>query len=206
MQTEREPAESQLVERARDGSLEAFNLLVDRYQDAVYALCRRLLADSAAAEDASQETFISAYRAIGSFAGGNFRSWLLRIAANQSKDELRKRQRRPRQALTRADDDAPPIDLPDPSGDVTFAIERAELGRQLEAALMQLSFEQRQAIVLADVHGYHYEEIAAIASCSIGTVKSRIARGRERLRVILLTDPEHFARFQRLASKEEHEP
>lgn len=204
VEPDRTPPDDLLIARARDGDLDAFNGLVGRYQDAVYGLCRRLLSDPAAAEDATQEAFISAYRAIGSFAGGNFRAWLLRIAANESKDELRRRQRRPvAQAPDQRDDAAPPPEPADDTQDVPAFIEQAELGRQLERALLEVPFEQRQAIVLADVQGYRYEEIALIAGCSLGTVKSRISRGRERLRVILSRDPELSARFARLHTREE---
>lgn len=193
-----------LIAHAREGDLDAFNVLVGRYEATVYGVCRRLLSDSAAAEDAAQEAFISAYRAIGGFAGGNFRAWLLRIAANESKDELRRRQRRPViQSPPQRDDAPPPPEPADESQDVAGSIEQAELGRQLERALLEIPFEQRQAIVLADVQGYRYEEIAVIASCSLGTVKSRISRGRERLRVILSRDPELSARFTRLHEREE---
>lgn len=204
MEPDRSAADDVLIAHAREGDLDAFNVLVGRYEATVYGVCRRLLSDSAAAEDAAQEAFISAYRAIGGFAGGNFRAWLLRIAANESKDELRRRQRRPViQSPPKRDDAPPPPEPADESQDVAGSIEQAELGRQLERALLEIPFEQRQAIVLADVQGYRYEEIAVIASCSLGTVKSRISRGRERLRVILSRDPELSARFTRLHEREE---
>lgn len=201
------PADDVLVAQARDGSLDAFNVLVERYQDGVYALCRRLLADPGAAEDATQEAFLSAFRAMHAFAGGNFRAWLFRIAANESKDELRRRQRRPQVQPQVEREDAPPRPEPaDESQDVLATVEQHDLGAQLERALREVPFEQRQAIVLADVHGYRYEEIATIAGCSIGTVKSRVSRGRERLRVILSRDPELSARFGRLSTREEQRP
>lgn len=204
MEPDRSAADDVLIAHAREGDLDAFDVLVGRYEATVYGVCRRLLSDSAAAEDAAQEAFISAYRAIGGFAGGNFRAWLLRIAANESKDELRRRQRRPViQSPPQRDDAPPPPEPADESQDVAGSIEQAELGRQLERALLEIPFEQRQAIVLADVQGYRYEEIAVIASCSLGTVKSRISRGRERLRVILSRDPELSARFARLHEREE---
>src|SRR4029079_2922722 len=86
--------DERLVLLAKDGNLEAFNSLVDRYQGAVYSLCARILGNRAAAEDAAQEAFINAFRSLRRFEGGNFRSWLLRIAANESKDELRRPKRR----------------------------------------------------------------------------------------------------------------
>lgn len=197
--------EHELIASARDGSLPAFNLLVERYQDAVYTLCRRLLADPASAEDATQEAFISAFRAIKGFAGGNFRAWLFRIAANESKDELRRQRRRPLiQAPIQHEDAPPPQDPVDESQDILRLVEQRDLGAQLERALQEVTFEQRQAIVLADIHGYRYDEIAAIAGCSVGTVKSRVSRGRQRLRVILSRDPELSARFGRLPMQEDN--
>ncbi len=195
-----EPSDEHLVSLSKDGSLDAFNSLVERYQAAVYNLCLRLIGDRAAAEDATQEAFISAYRSISRFEGGNLRSWLLRIAANQSKDELRRRLRRgPHDSLSvnTGPDDAP-IDLPDPSETAGDYIERMAVGHGIQQALLQLPFEQRQAVLLSDLHGYHYEEIARIAGSSIGTVKSRIHRGRERLRGILSEQPELFGLRHRL--------
>jgi len=194
-----EPSDEQLVSLSKDGSLDAFNSLVERYQGAVYNLCLRLIGDRGLAEDAAQEAFLSAYRAIGRFQGGSIRSWLLRIAANQSKDELRRRMRRgPQESLSRPGHDDQPIDLPDSAESQADYVERLALGRGIQQALLSLPFEQRQAIILSDLHGYHYEEIASIAGASVGTVKSRIHRGRERLRGILLAEPELFGRHERL--------
>jgi RNA polymerase sigma-70 factor (ECF subfamily) len=199
--------DDQLIAQAREGSLDAFNMLVERYQDGVYSLCRRLLGDPGAAEDATQEAFISAFRAIGSFAGGNFRAWLFRIAANESKDELRRRQRRPKLYTPPERDDGPTLAEPvDESVDVAGAVEQVEFRGRLEEILLEIPYEQRQAIVLADVHGYRYEEIASIAGCSLGTVKSRISRGRERLRAIVARDPELSAHIARLGTREETTP
>jgi len=194
-----EPSDEQLVSLSKDGSLDAFNSLVERYQGAVYNLCLRLIGDRGLAEDAAQEAFLSAYRAIGRFQGGSIRSWLLRIAANQSKDELRRRMRRgPQESLSGPGHDDQPIDLPDSAESQADYVERLALGRGIQQALLSLPFEQRQAIILSDLHGYHYEEIASIAGASVGTVKSRIHRGRERLRGILLAEPELFGRHERL--------
>ncbi len=194
-----EPSDEQLVSLSKDGSLDAFNSLVERYQGAVYNLCLRLIGDRGLAEDAAQEAFLSAYRAIGRFQGGSIRSWLLRIAANQSKDELRRRMRRgPQESLSAPGHDDQPIDLPDSAESQADYVERLALGRGIQQALLSLPFEQRQAIILSDLHGYHYEEIASIAGASVGTVKSRIHRGRERLRGILLAEPELFGRQERL--------
>lgn len=193
-------ADEQLVSLSRDGSLDAFNRLVERYQSAVYTLCLRLLGNAQAAEDASQETFLSAYRALPSFAGGNVRSWLLRIAANESKDELRRRKRKDvADSLNEMFDaqDAP-IEIAGDDPPTEMIVEQRELAAALQAALLLIPFDQRQAVLLCDYYGFHYEEVAGMTSASIGTVKSRIHRGRERLRVILTGRPELFGREGRL--------
>jgi len=178
--------DERLVLLAKDGNLDAFNSLIDRHQGAVYSLCARILGSREAAEDATQEALLSAYRSISRFAGGNFRSWLLRIAANESKDELRRRRRRPATSLDAMfDSDGPPMEIPDHAATADELLERAEVGASLERALLEIPFEQRQAIVLVDLYDFQYDEVATLSGTSIGTIKSRIHRGRERLRGIL---------------------
>lgn len=194
-----EPSDEHLVSLSKDGSLDAFNSLVERYQGHVFNLCLRLIGDAASAEDATQEAFLSAYRSISKFAGGNFRSWLFRIAANESKDELRRRMRRgPQDSLQADDDEGGGIDLPDTGETSEEYVERLAVGEGISRALLQLSFDQRQAVLLSDLHGYRYEEIAEMTESSIGTVKSRIHRGRERLRTLLAAQPELFGMTERL--------
>lgn len=200
METRSEHADERLVLLSKDGDLDAFNRLVDRYQGAVYSLCVRLLGNREAAEDAAQETFLSAYRSISRFEGGNIRSWFLRIAANESKDELRRRSRRDRAGSLEEifGTIEAPVEILDPRPGADAELERKELGETLQRALNQLPFDQRQAVVLLDVYGYHYEEIASMTGTSLGTVKSRIHRGRERLRQLLTARLEHFAAPERL--------
>lgn len=175
--------EAQLLRRARSGDLSAFNALVDLHQRLVYNLCLRMLGNRASAEDAAQETFISAFRHIDSCHGDRFRPWLLRIAANACTDEMRRRSRRPAISL-----DAPspvdntPLDPPDPAAGPEDESMRSEQRREIAAALLRLPEDQRLAVVLCDVHGLPYDEIATATGASLGTVKSRIARGREKLR------------------------
>lgn len=182
--------------------MDAFNSLVERYQRAVHNLCLRLLGSPQAAEDATQEAFLSAYRALDRFDGGNVRSWLLRIAANESKDELRRRKRKDTAgSLNQIFDTADvPIELPDQAESIEQLIERKELSGQLQAALLAIPFDQRQAIVLSDIYGYRYDEIAIMTATSVGTIKSRIHRGRERLRKVLAVEPELFSTSGRLKS------
>jgi RNA polymerase sigma-70 factor (ECF subfamily) len=176
-----------LIARARQGDLNAFNVLVERYQTGVYNVCLRMLGAPAPAEDAAQEAFISAYRSLGRFRGGSFRAWLFRIAANACYDELRRRKARPATSLDRTgDEDERPLDPPDTAPSMEEHAANVELHRALEDALGQLPDEMRLAIVLCDVQGFDYAEIAATMRVSLGTVKSRISRARSRLRVILL--------------------
>ena len=193
------PSDEKLVSLSKDGNLTAFNSLVERYQSAVYGLCLRLLGSAPAAEDATQEAFISAFGAISRFKEGSFRSWLFRIAANASKDELRRRVRKePGRSLdAMLDDEDGPREIPDPGASPPVLLEQKKLSEQLQGLLLELPFEQRQAVVLSDLYGYHYDEIAEISGASVGTVKSRIHRGREKLRQLVLAHPELLLRGER---------
>jgi RNA polymerase sigma-70 factor, ECF subfamily len=181
--------EQNLIARALDGELEAFNLLVDRYQAVVYRVCLRVLGDSGRAEDVTQETFIRVYDALGQYQGGSFKSWILRIATNRCYDLLRSERRRPSTSLDALPFESEPTWSVEPTAEHPDAFAtRSQLSSFLERALQQLSDDQRVAIVLYDVQGYSYEEIAGITDASLGTVKSRISRGRVRLRQILNED------------------
>lgn len=199
-----EPADERLVSLSKDGSLDAFNSLVERHQSAVYNLCLRILGHRQAAEDATQEAFLSAFRALPQFVGGNFRSWLLRIAANESKDEMRRRSRKDAFASLSEmfDNFDPAVEPPDGRPGADLLLERKEQAVALQRALLRLPFDQRQAIVLSDLHGFPYEEVARATGASLGTVKSRIHRGREHLRILILADPELFGAFRRLEGGE----
>jgi RNA polymerase sigma-70 factor, ECF subfamily len=194
-----EPADEHLVSLSKDGNLDAFNSLVERYQGPVFNLCLRLVGERPAAEDAAQEAFLSAFRSISKFEGGSFRSWIFRIAANESKDELRRRSRRPVESIhIEGENGDLEFEFPDTSESAEEQVERLAVADGIQDALLLLPFDQRQAVILSDMHGYHYEEISRMTNANVGTVKSRIHRGRERLRAILLQQPELFGRVQRL--------
>jgi RNA polymerase sigma-70 factor (ECF subfamily) len=191
-------SEPELLERSREGDLEAFNAIVVAYQDRVYNLCLRMLGSQQAAEDAAQEAFISAYRNVGGMRGSNVRAWLLRIAANISIDELRRRRRQPQLSL-----DAPfpaagggdlerPLDVADPAAGPERLALHGEMREALQAELLRLPLDQRLAVVLCDIEGLSYEEIAVTVSSSVGTVKSRISRGRSKMREALRGRTELF--------------
>lgn len=185
------PDEAAVIARAADGDRTAFAQLMEHYQSACYGLAWRLLGDADRAADATQDAFIHAYRAIRSYRGGVFRSWLLRITANASYDILRRQQRRPTSPLPDPDEGAP--ELPDAAAVNPYAeAARSELYRHLERALRMLPADQRIAVVLCDVYGMDYNEVAAMTQSALGTVKSRIHRGRLRLRELMAEHRELF--------------
>ena len=180
-----------LVERVQAGELDAFNRLVELYQDYLFGVAYRILADRDHAADAVQDAFLHAYRRLEGYRGGSFRSWLTRIGVNACMDLLRARRRRPSQPFPDLEDDSwEPRAPADQEPEARSA--RAARARALSDALQRITHDQRAAIVLYDVEGYDYEEIAAITGVSLGTVKSRIHRGRLALRALLEGDMELF--------------
>ena len=185
-----------LVALCQRGDRSAFNHLVERYQAGAYALAVRMLGDPDIAADVVQDSFFSAYRAVGSFRGSSFRAWLYRIVSNACIDYFRTEKRRPSTSLDAALE-APrdgegtgnvhvPQALIDTSWDPERLALRAETIRNIQSALLELPPEQRLALILCDVQSLPYDEIARVMDTSVGTVKSRIARGRGHLRRILL--------------------
>jgi RNA polymerase sigma-70 factor (ECF subfamily) len=178
-----------LVEQSLGGNLDAFNRLVELYQDYLFALTVRVLADRDVAADAVQEAFFNAYRNLARFRGDSFKSWISRIALNAATDVLRNRKRKPADPYPEWEDDAwqPPAD--ESASPERMAIARTR-SRVIATALQQITPDQRTAIVLFDVEGYDYQEIADMTGVSLGTVKSRIHRGRLALRDLLAGDLE----------------
>ena len=178
-----------LVERAVAGDLDAFNELVALYQSYLFSLVVRVVNDRDSAADAVQEAFFSCYRNIHRFRGDSFRSWLTRIALNAATDILRYRKRRPADPYPEWEDDA----WQPPAGE-DASPEREAVRRSTAAilaqALAQITPDQRAAILLYDVEGFDYQEIADMTHVSLGTVKSRIHRGRLALRDLLGSDVE----------------
>ncbi len=180
--------ENALVRAAQQGDVEAFNALVLRYQDLAYTVAYRVMGESEAAADATQEAFIAAFRKLRQFRGKNFRAWLLRIVTNACYDELRRRQRRPTvslDALSNSPRPAAPSPLHAPQESPEQHLQRRELHDAIQRCLNALPAEQRIVAVLADVQGYSYQEVAHIARLRLGTVKSRLSRARARLRECL---------------------
>jgi RNA polymerase sigma-70 factor (ECF subfamily) len=180
-----------LIDRARAGDLEAFNDLVACYQDQLWSLVVRMVPDRDQAADAVQEAFFSAYRNLARFRGGSVRSWLSRICVNAAMDAQRAKRRRPVSPYPELEDDnwQPPAGEEADPERIALTAERT---RALDGALAQITTDQRNAIVLFDIEGYDYAEIADMTGVSLGTVKSRIHRGRLALRALLENRMELF--------------
>lgn len=158
---------------------------MERYQSQALNLAARMLGSRTQAEDVAQETFIAAYRSLGQFRGGNLRAWLLRIAANRSRDALRRRARRPESSLD--------LSLENPSFQPVSGAEspdtaalRGELNAEIQRAFLKLPPDQRATIALIDAQGLSYREAADALGVSVGTVKSRLSRARARVRDSLM--------------------
>ena len=184
------PTESALIVRARGGDVAAFNELVAWYQGQAFNLALRMLGSVPRPEDVTQDAFFAAFRHLASFKGPSFRNWLLRIVANGCRDELRSDRRRPVDSLEQTLEVHPSAAPPDGAAGPAEVAESRELARLLEAGLASLPEDQRLVVVLADLQGFDYEEIARIARCPVGTVKSRLNRGRRRLRDYLRAQAE----------------
>jgi RNA polymerase sigma-70 factor (ECF subfamily) len=180
--------EAALITQAQRGDLDSFNRLVLNYQGLAYNVAYRIMGEAAPAEDATQEAFLSAYRAIRRFRGGSFRGWLLRIVTHACYDELRRRKRRPSISLEgfEADSEGGESEsnpaLASPGDGPETAAERSALARGIQECLERLPAEFRAVAVLADVQELEYQEVAAAIGRPVGTVKSRLARARARLR------------------------
>lgn len=179
--------EVSLVRDAQRGDLNAFNRLVLEYQDLAYNLAYRMLSDPAAAEDATQNAFLSAYRNLSSYRGGSFRAWVMRMVTNTCYDELRRRQRHPTTPLEPVDEeDDEEIESPrwmaDDKPNPEEEVEQGELNRAVQDCLDGLPEDFRAVIVMVDVEGLDYQEVSVATNKPLGTIKSRVARARLRLR------------------------
>jgi RNA polymerase sigma-70 factor (ECF subfamily) len=181
--------ETALILAAQRGDLDAFNRLVLAYQDVLYNTALRILGDEHRAADATQEAFISAFRSLNSYRGGSFKAWLMRTVTNACYDELRRQKRRPTTPLEPETDDDDEIESPrwlaDTSMNPEEKFEAAELEHAIQHCLEALPGDFRTVVVLADIQGMDYAEVAAAVHTPLGTIKSRLARARLRLRECL---------------------
>lgn len=182
--------ESALIQAAQKGDLDSFNRLVLAYQDSAYNLASRMLSDDAAAEDATQIAFLNAYRSLGSYRGGSFRAWVLRMVTNTCYDELRRRHRRPTTPLEPLDNEdeeeiESPAWLADDAPGPEQEFDQSELDAAVQHCLNDLPDEFRAVVLMIDVEGLDYQDVAAALARPLGTVKSRLARARLKLRQCL---------------------
>jgi len=177
-----EQSDLELVRRVQRGERGAFDLLVLRYQHKVVKLVARLLRDPTEAEDVAQEAFVKAYRALGSFRGDSaFYTWLYRIAVNTARNTMASRQRRPLEyEADLSESEQSVVETRMRHGDTPEAAALSdEIHSTVSATIEALPEDLRTAIVLREVEGLSYEEIAAAMDCPVGTVRSRIFRARE---------------------------
>lgn len=184
--------EQELVSRAKQGDQDAFSQLVEANQNKIYTLALRMTGSPEDGADLAQEAFLRAWRGLPSFQGeSNFSTWLYRLTSNLCIDFLRREKRR--RAITAAvpldgEEDSPPAQVPDHRFTPESELERKELRAAVDRGLSKLSDDHRQVLVLRELEGLSYTEIADRLELEEGTVKSRIARARMALRNILLAD------------------
>ena len=181
--------ETALIHSAQNGDLDSFNTLILHYQDSIFNTALRIMGDEDLAQDAAQEAFISAFRSISTFRGGSFKAWLMRMATNACYDEFRRQKRHPTTPLEPDTADGEEMDSPkwlaDPNMTPSERSEADELEHAIQHCLDALPTEFRTVVVLADVQGMDYSEVAAASKVPLGTIKSRLARARLRLRECL---------------------
>lgn len=181
--------ENKLVNKAVKGDNSAFEALMEKHMGIIYNIALRMTANQDDAEDMTQEIMIKIFRSLGSFKGNSkFSTWIYRVAVNTCLDELKKKKNKKHLSLDAeisGDDGENQIEIKDDSPSPEKLAEQNELRDMVAAAVKLLSDEHRAVIVLRDIRGMSYNEIAGILGCSDGTVKSRISRARAQLKMIL---------------------
>jgi RNA polymerase sigma-70 factor, ECF subfamily len=184
--------EKQLLDLAAQGSLDAFNRLVDAYQTAVFNTALRVLCDPAQADDITQTAFINAWKHISSFNGTSFKPWILRITINACYDELRRQKRHPEQDLLPTTNDGEdeiedPVWLIDPSESPAEQVERMDRAEAIQSCFSALPDQYRAVFTLIDLQDTDYQTAADILKVPLGTVKSRLLRARLRMKECLMS-------------------
>ena len=183
--------EAQIVRKVLEGDVNAFETLVVEYEKNVYAITQRMTGNAEDAADMTQETFIKAYNSLQSFRGDSkFSVWLYRIASNVCLDFLRSRSRKPTVSLSVEDDEGEEgqLDIADESQSPELLMERGLTRDAVRRGLDTLPPDYRQILLLREIQGLSYDEIAAVLEIEVGTVKSRIFRARKRLCAFLVED------------------
>ena len=182
-----------LLRRACKDDVQAFEELMQSHESRIYAIALRMMGNREDAQDCAQEAMVRIYRAMGSFKGQSaLATWIYRITMNSCLDELRRRKARKVTSLdSLVDNGWSPTDTGDTPEEHGLRVEKQNA---LNQAIQSLPDDMRAAIILRDVKGYSYDEIASILDANVGTIKSRISRGREKLREILSKQSELFGR------------
>lgn len=184
--------DTRLVHASLSGDSEAFGELVKKYEKLIYNTSYQLIGNPDDAFDVSQETFIKAYRSLGSFRGDSkFSTWLYKICQNAARDYIRSKSRQKTVSLTvNDDDDTKEVQLDIPDDDISSqpdrSLEREEIRTVVREAIAKLSEDHKNVIVLRDIEGYSYEDISEILNLEIGTVKSRLNRARLAIKDFLI--------------------
>lgn len=196
-----------LVAAAKKGDLDAFNRLVLAYQGLAYNVACRILSDPHGAEDVTQASFLSAYRNLKSFRGGSFRAWVMRIVTNACYDEHRRRQRHPETPLEPLDpegeedfDQAPWMKDENPGPEEMY--DRLQLQQAVKHCLEDLTDDFKSVVILVDIEGMDYQEVSQVIDKPLGTIKSRLSRGRFKLKDCLKGFWELIPGGMRLESEE----
>lgn len=191
-----------LVEQFLQGNKQAFSTIVERYEQKVYSLAYRLTGDYDDASDLAQDAFIKVYRNLSQFRGqAAFSTWLYRVVTNVFLDEMRKRKRRPVVAISLDDsivteEGELTRELPSPDPGPEDLSAQREMQQAVRAGMQKLPAEYRVVLILRDLQGYAYDEIASILDINLGTVKSRISRARLALRKVLEKREQHGAEWR----------
>lgn len=190
-------SEQELIEKSQKGDVASFERLIHQYQVYVYNIAYRTLGHEEDAKDAAQDALIKVFKNISQFTGdAQFSTWLYRIVVNTCKDYLRKQASLKETTMTGLDADGESVLWEIPASDTLHPekqLERKEIQLKIHSALEKLPEANKTVVILRDIQGLSYEEISHIEDCSVGTVKSRINRGRKYLRELLQVDPD-FAR------------
>lgn len=192
-------AEDLLIKRAQSGDIAAFEALIEAYEQKVFHIAYRMAGNLDDAADMAQEILLKIFRNVGKFKGeSKFSTWVYRVATNTCLDELKKAKRKATYSLDEEFETGEGqlgVEVADTAPTPEQRVEGQEIRDAITEAISRLSEEHRQIIILRDINGLTYEEVADILDCSLGTVKSRISRAREQLRKILSQDRELFERY-----------
>ncbi len=193
--------ESKLIKKAQKGDTAAFEKIITEYQNVVYSIAYRYAENPEDAADMSQEVFLKMFRNINTFQfKSKLSTWIYRVAANTCIDLVKKSNRDKNtysidEGYENSDGDTKYTEIADDSSQPETVLEDSEVKDAINLAISELNEDYRTVIILRDIQGLSYDEISEIVGCSVGTVKSRISRGRKNLREILLTDRELFEKY-----------